>query len=76
MITGDFMTELELLFYVSWGLYAANYFKDDTMVNWTDTQLYLMCFFVVTFLTLVLGIFHQILKTICFRIPWYEWFFG
>ena len=72
MISGDFMTELELLFYVSWSvifLFLCLNKNGDEIESFSEIA------WVLFSGTLFLGIFHQILKTICFRIPWYELFF-
>lgn len=74
MISGDFMTELELLFYVSWScLFMSSYMNREGNDAYGNLPI---LFGVFVLGTLLFGVFHQILKTICFRIPWYDWFFG
>ena len=61
------MTELELLFYVSWSCLfissaidrAGTLFNSFSEVFWGFVGM-----------TLFLGLFHQLLKTIFFRISW------
>ena len=73
MISGDFMTELELLFYITFGLiYGCAVERKNLSLNlkngfwgiWVSVFMYMFYW----------GLFHQILKTIFFRIPWYDWF--
>jgi len=73
MISGDFMTELELLFYITFGLiYGCAVERKNVSVNLKNGlwSVWVSVFFYMFYW----GLFHQILKTICFRISWGEVF--
>ena len=70
MISGDFMTELELLFYITFGLIYG------CAVDRKDLKDIAGAWGILLVHTFAWGLFHQILKTIFFRIPWYDLFMG